>query len=707
MSFSIGVGLGLGMTATGRPARRPVTVNMVGLTSGVACPGTSLSALMSDGSIILSHAWGSSKDANDYGVGEAPSDFSSGDGGELHLTVTTEAGNFRTSAPIRYPPPRFVVQPSLSPSAASVGDILTLDAGETTHPTEKTVERFTLDGVDISDAIVDGAWDSAGAAPGEIVYQVRATNSGGSVLSDLVVVRLSAGAGAISALELPTIQPVEHGQTLADTLLPSAIDTQNYSSTEGDGTVATVTAEWRVDNGPWLTLGATAVEFNETVEARVIVEDAQSNTRIFNAGSTVVAGIAPSLMVSHSLSSRTWTISVDSLTGTPAPTTALVALTLDGVDVRSEAAGDGPWVYEAPESYGDQMVAWTVAASNAVATVMASGSGTIPASLGYVAPDILAAPLGAVTDGQTIADIDYTITQRPSPDDAAYTEGVTVGGVFTPLPHAASAGEVIDAAVLVQHVTGDFVFTSGSPVTVASPDVPVSGILPVAAVTASLDGRVLTISDNGSTGVPVPILTLTALALNGTNVLGDAAGTGPWVYEVPSSTADQTVAYTVVASNIEGSDTASGSVEVLADLADGIVISTDEYDNGSELWIVLTTAPGAGNWHWCRQDPVEAAAVPDGSGGWTGTILESGTLAVGVSGEALSIPEHGITGTQYRLCLYQRVSNDDSNVLTQTYTANNLIVERTPTGFAVTSARSRPALNYAAVTYGFTASEAA
>ena len=82
----------------------------------------------------------------------------------------------------------------------------------------------------------------------------------------------------------------------------------------------------------------------------------------------------------------------------------------------------------------------------------------------------------------------------------------------------------------------------------------------------SLSGRTLTITVDSTTGVPAPTTALTALTLNGVNVLGDETGTGPWTYEVPDSEDSQTVAWTVEASNAEGSDTASGSEAVAANL---------------------------------------------------------------------------------------------------------------------------------------------
>ena len=93
-------------------------------------------------------------------------------------------------------------------------------------------------------------------------------------------------------------------------------------------------------------------------------------------------GIAPTITASDSLSGRTLTIAVDSTTGNPAPTTALTALTLDGVDVLGDVTGTGPWAYEAPDSASAQTVAWTVTATNGeTPDGTADGSTSVPADL--------------------------------------------------------------------------------------------------------------------------------------------------------------------------------------------------------------------------------------------------------------------------------------------------------------------------------------
>ena len=74
--------------------------------------------------------------------------------------------------------------------------------------------------------------------------------------------------------------------------------------------------------------------------------------------------------------------------------------------------------------------------------------------------------------------------------------------------------------------------------------------------------RVLTITVDSLTGTGSPTASLTALTLDGDDVIGDKTGTGPWFYVVPSG--DHTVAWTVTATNGVDSDTSSGSEVVTA-----------------------------------------------------------------------------------------------------------------------------------------------
>ena len=119
---------------------------------------------------------------------------------------------------------------------------------------------------------------------------------------------------------------------------------------------------------------------------------------------------------------------------------------------------------------------------------------------------------------------------------------------------------------------------------------------PTLAASDSLSGRTLTIAVDSTTGNPAPTTALTALTLDGSNVLGDATGSDPWTYEVPDSEDSQTVAWTVEASNAEGSDTASGSEAVAANLFAPTITSAPQITGtpaqGATVGIVSATASG-------------------------------------------------------------------------------------------------------------------
>jgi len=137
------------------------------------------------------------------------------------------------------------------------------------------------------------------------------------------------------------------------------------------------------------------------------------------------ATIAPTITASDSLSGRTLTIAVDSTTGVPAPTTALTALTLDGVDVLGDATGSDPWTYEVPDSEDSQTVAWTVEASNAEGSDTASGSEAVAANL--FAPTITSAPqiTGDPVAGETVTITNATASGTPTP---TITPTLALGG---------------------------------------------------------------------------------------------------------------------------------------------------------------------------------------------------------------------------------------------------------------------------------------
>ena len=91
-------------------------------------------------------------------------------------------------------------------------------------------------------------------------------------------------------------------------------------------------------------------------------------------------------------------------------------------------------------------------------------------------------------------------------------------------------------------------------------------------------------------------------------------------------------------------------------------------DDATDTWGVSSDQTG-GSLHWARVASGDDAPVANGSGGWTGPVLESGTVAY--TGGPLDIDASGTTGTAYKLAVYHRNNGLDSDVLATVYIADN------------------------------------
>lgn len=137
------------------------------------------------------------------------------------------------------------------------------------------------------------------------------------------------------------------------------------------------------------------------------------------------------------------------------------------------------------------------------------------------------------------------------------------GGIWVNLTSnentALTAGSSVSTRIVVTDSASNVrIFAGGSSI--------VSGLAPTVTASDSLLGRVLTITTDSFTGIPNPTITLTTLTLDGANVLNDATGGGPWEYIIPDSDSPQTITWVVNATNFEGSDTATDSEIVAANL---------------------------------------------------------------------------------------------------------------------------------------------
>lgn len=90
-------------------------------------------------------------------------------------------------------------------------------------------------------------------------------------------------------------------------------------------------------------------------------------------------------------------------------------------------------------------------------------------------------------------------------------------------------------------------------------------------------------------------------------------------------------------------------------------------DDATGTWGLSSDQTG-GMLHWAQLDSSAAIPSPNGSGGWTGSVLESGMVPY--TGGPLEIDAGGTTGISYLLAVYHRNNTLDSNVLATTYTAD-------------------------------------
>lgn len=226
----------------------------------------------------------------------------------------------------------------------------------------------------------------------------------------------------ITATVPPALGPLRDGDTVQAALSPGALDTGSYASTAG--AITAVSATVTIGGG----VGALTdvVRYDDVVSISITVSDAAGNTRAFPAGLRIVAGIAPTITASASLSGRVLTVSVDGTTGLPAPVTVLLALTLDGVDVAANITGADPWVFEVPSSASAQTVAWTLATTNGEGSDTASGAETVAADL--FAPVSLSVPqiTGTPAPGNTVTITRGTYSGTPA---ATLTGTLTLDGV--------------------------------------------------------------------------------------------------------------------------------------------------------------------------------------------------------------------------------------------------------------------------------------
>jgi len=216
-----------------------------------------------------------------------------------------------------------------------------------------------------------------GFGPGGAVFTLNIGGADGerwTVRDDNGNLRVEIGGGAyVSGLSSDGVVGIRlpSGGTLGDHVLSNGTTDENASGSDTVNTGIGPLYIGQINSNSWGTVEFYGCTFID----KILTAQQRGDARQYYAEKRGVAqGIAPTITASDSLSGRTLTIAVDSTTGNPAPTTALTALTLDGVDVLGDVTGTGPWAYEAPDSADGQTVAWTVEASNVEGSDTASGS---------------------------------------------------------------------------------------------------------------------------------------------------------------------------------------------------------------------------------------------------------------------------------------------------------------------------------------------
>lgn len=175
------------------------------------------------------------------------------------VTATDSVGSTAALATgggaVTYAAPTFSVQPAFGAGSYTVGQTITFTEGTAGPAAILRVETFTLGGVDKSLELSGTSWDSTGETPGTIALQVRATNSGGTVLSNVITVALGAAATAPSAFTAGQWTLADSPSAGGDTLLLTV------TALPSDGGSAITALQYAVDSGSgygaWQTMSGT------------------------------------------------------------------------------------------------------------------------------------------------------------------------------------------------------------------------------------------------------------------------------------------------------------------------------------------------------------------------------------------------------------------------------------------------------------------
>lgn len=286
------------------------------------------------------------------------------------------------------------------------------------------------------------------------------------MISTAVLVRRrrrgTATAQIITATLTPAMSPLFDGDAMEDVTNWSSFDqTSNYASTEG--TIVSAVVAYTGDAVD----ASTALDAGDTVGFTVTVTDSEANERVFNAGSTTVAALAPAQFgtgdwsVANAASGGTVDVSVSAV-----PDDGGAAIT----DIEYQVDG-GAWVSSGTtDTTGFEITGLTddVEVDIALRAVNAAGNGTASATKAVTPTEAVTPAVITINsigpqdgDGGEVP-VDYTIDK-----DDATVEAVVYAASEAP-PGAADFGGGGDPAYIdLGPVALD---TSGTPIELALPD---------------------------------------------------------------------------------------------------------------------------------------------------------------------------------------------------------------------------------------------
>ncbi len=264
-----------------------------------------------------------------------------------------------------------------------------------------------------------------------------------STTSRIVHPRGSGTPIVIRALVPPGLGVLRDGDIVDEALSSDALDPGSYASTEG--AITEVTVDVTIND----TVAETTrmVTFEDVVSVTLMVVDSAGNTRLFDAGTQVVAGIAPIAQTAPVITGTpapgsTVTITTGTYAGTPAPVLA-GTLTLDGIDVTADLAGQD---YEIPVTTSPgATLAYVETAGNGVAPDAQQGISTTVVVAETELLDIYPGAVGAWSLRKLTGSITDVVRVRRGDDDAEadFTAEAVADGSLTTWIGAGNDGFVV------------------------------------------------------------------------------------------------------------------------------------------------------------------------------------------------------------------------------------------------------------------------